>query len=170
MQWSLSLCLDISFSPLVRCSPGCRRRCAWSCLHTCSPYTCQSQQSWCGPRSPASRCRASDPCSRDRLWAFVHMHVFRSGFVTTLILVVCCCQSSLSSLEMNIESMFICLLHTSYAGKQTIISWPEIIFSLILLPLCRSYNSVCVSACVSCLNSSFSSPHSPPLAAISVTK
>lgn len=85
-------------SPLVRCSPGCRRRYEWSSLHTCSPYTCQSQLSWCGPRSPASHCRASGPCGTE---SFVSM----------------CCSP--------ISKQFIGLQHTS---EQTAVSWLQIMF------------------------------------------
>lgn len=105
-------CTDVSapfwnpcfhISPQVRCSLGCHRRCVWSSPHTCSPCTCQSQLSWYDPRSPASRCPASDPC--------------RNSFVSILLLrwyFLVCCWPQHSHHHISTAA-------TSYAGQQMVL-------------------------------------------------
>lgn len=50
--------------PRELCSPAFHRRSWWWCHPACFLYTCRNPQSWCDPRSPASRYPASDPCRR----------------------------------------------------------------------------------------------------------
>lgn len=104
------------------------------------------------------------PAAETSLWAFM----------TTLILVVCCCQLSIYP-ERSTEKLycttsclsepFICLQHTSDAGKQTIILFLGL---KSFFPLCFFLFALTIKSVVLCFMSSFSSPpHSPLLAAMS---
>lgn len=147
--------------PLVQCSLGCRRRCVCSCLHTCSPYTCRSQRSWCGPRSPASRCRASDPCSGQRSWALAY---------TCRISAQCCCPDWCCSAPLQpVWVVYLSAAHLTRRETNNHFLCLKTFFlsSCLLCALAIQSVSLLVFD-VSGLH--FLTPHSPLLAPVSVTK